>query len=1263
MSIKNIVALQHPEEFSYIPTYSNEYILQSLANLGQRLGIKGDSLIYKYFTFADIFDELSDKEYYEKNDYIGVVKYHRNNDGVYCKFVIEKNNKKYNNYNDNYTDVLNNKFKTGINIDSDVIIYEQNIFNKYIDINNIKFEILINNIDSYLSNVLFLKDNKFVSLLFGKILGTKDNTPNNMEIIYNKFNSETNILERAIRSYYLYSDGNSKYYVLLDIVANENDASKYKLKFYLFNSSCILNANIKNQFEAAYDYTQYNIIDNIFIKNLKENITNEDVLLSDNEYALFGTIINNELNKSINKPIEILLNYNNSDNLYFSINNIDKDPNIIKINDELSKKNNLNIQTRILYLNNDIIYLYPNLLKYYTESQFNLNKSTLCKRILCTIYEYLHGNNENLDYYDPLYIPLDYKFRYICNSNNLLQIYNSNDTYINLMDLTKYNSASDIKELFSETKGLICDTSNSNIIKGESVAQINNEPDKIINIQYYVDYNVDYSDYINSILINLLYTLPYLTPENTWAINDIDSNISALGKDAGVPNIVILYNYKVNGELKSKIVSGSNLYSYGEEDFIRKTFEIDPQSIILEENTNLKTINYECKLPLVTEYNYDILKYALIISICDQSCNINNIKTSDFTNYTNYVTSFWRININDSNSLGDNGYYQFNYIKNNDLKFIDDNGISSNYALDMTSLLNINDIINTFLNNQEAKPTGKFDNVLLTAKNNILKQEQLNPDLNDYALICNLTGAFYKKVINEIYKDYNTSLYENINYYNDLNLNIKYIDNDINNAEIKDEQFAYLFSSKKYINKLSDINKNTVTNSLYPKFEADINTTYNLIYQDRKITLSERERNKVLQYIVTNYIKPMGVNITNIVTVKDDGYTFEIKEGYEKIFEEVQTISENYTIDGFYDEYVFNTNVPIVDLQDVIVMNDTVLNKVNILSINENGELYNSYIGTRYDNQDKSILTIGSSNTNINLGSNSLISAKEKTKLNIQDTIDINFKNINLNGDIITNSIDSSGIITLNNDILIEDTSSINTYNVIESNSISIINTDTPLFNNLPKLGDSLNYILYAYNTVSNNTPPQKLTYQNYSNFIHTDGVNAGEIIQDITSINLNYNINNMNNLNTNVDYYKLPLVDLSSVNVIEQFKYASIFVFSLNNIIDPYLINKGYEKGLGSFELNNINIYIMHEDLTNGIKEIFSKNTKNCLYKNNQFYIELCNKKFGTMSRKYNRLPNGFNMCGDKIKIMFYINNENKIFIYYLANEKPIINNFKNII
>ena len=97
----------------------------------------------------------------------------------------------------------------------------------------------------------------------------------------------------------------------------------------------------------------------------------------------------------------------------------------------------------------------------------------------------------------------------------------------------------------------------------------------------------------------------------------------------------------------------------------------------------------------------------------------------------------------------------------------------------------------------------------------------------------------------------------------------------------------------------------------------------------------------------------------------------------------------------------YNSLIPTLELKETFVRNLNVLNRYNILSADENGYMYYSYFGETYESPDKSVLHIGTSNENINLGLMTLTKDDDRKKFKTQHEIDVDFATIVLNGDVV----------------------------------------------------------------------------------------------------------------------------------------------------------------------------------------------------------------------------------------------------------------------
>ena len=95
---KHINLMQNPEDiiFDKDGSYSKEFLIQALANLGQRIGIKGDGIAYKSFNFNDI---LLDS--YSSDENVGYIEYIKDDNSNQIKALFGVANK--NNLEDSQT--------------------------------------------------------------------------------------------------------------------------------------------------------------------------------------------------------------------------------------------------------------------------------------------------------------------------------------------------------------------------------------------------------------------------------------------------------------------------------------------------------------------------------------------------------------------------------------------------------------------------------------------------------------------------------------------------------------------------------------------------------------------------------------------------------------------------------------------------------------------------------------------------------------------------------------------------------------------------------------------------------------------------------------------------------------------------------------------------------------------------------------------------------------------------------------------------------
>ena len=196
---KHINLMQNPNDIQY-DRYSEEYLIQALANLGQRIGIKGDGIAYKSFNFNDILSYT-----YDPDKYVGYIKYNKNdqNNLITASFgVANKTNLS------DFTELDDTK-----NI-NDVLYFESDL----------SFSVPISNIEKFSKNSICINDeNELTLMLIGKKIGYEDDEANNSILMYYKFDINTNKLICCYKlSYFFTSDNGDNYYTLLNILLDLN---------------------------------------------------------------------------------------------------------------------------------------------------------------------------------------------------------------------------------------------------------------------------------------------------------------------------------------------------------------------------------------------------------------------------------------------------------------------------------------------------------------------------------------------------------------------------------------------------------------------------------------------------------------------------------------------------------------------------------------------------------------------------------------------------------------------------------------------------------------------------------------------------------------------------------------------------------------------------------------------------------------------------------------------------------------------------------
>lgn len=892
MSIQNINTFQNTNDQN-LSELTQKYVIEALANLGQRYSIQGDGIHTRTMTFAQILEECTNYEIssYDHNSYIAKVDYSSDNKNIEIK-VVDKDLHPIEN------------IELSIPVANVAVLNgEDNIINARIDETNVS---RIDKSYMYANNLNFVFSEKEI------IVNNEDTEIEHF--VCEKYNKYTNRLDSALRIIpYSYTNGTDSFDHAI-LFMQRNSENEYSLFIYYMNfelleididqiakhASVIVGEDVENELES---FSPETFLSNLYtISTAKPNFTS--IFIKENE-TLNG----------------IKVTYNNDNKSYF----VD----VTDLSDNIKK-----VSRYVQYFAYDQTYMYRQLKKAYSELKYKNTEenSTSSYFILEVIKDLYLLTFIRKDDNSALYIPLDYEFQYSYNSNDPWKMYFSNSD-ICLRDVVEFN------------KG-IAYTVFSYQDKSGIVRVVNNDVEKTTFYRYNIEYDPENADIIYNMVVNKHFTMPYINASGYWVIDDIDTEVYARGHDAGNPNIVIVETVK--GKDTPIILSMSNKDYLESLNWITKEATIDlPKKI---ERTNSGTtqkvtfsdteindmggfivsnngeLTFRCQYLVPTlnntskkrlEENLEKLQYAIILNIShtdmiigyDQNAKLRTEMNSIYGEDGRIMT-FWVLDENKQENCG----YGFRPILN-----------KAEHAADINYMSNFVNTIGWVISNYT--PTDP-DNFTFT---------QIVFDNANYNVKQSVTDLFrvYPVIRNESIKDAS----DNYKTTNNFNLKIEFNDN-ISGSYYGETDSDYIDSNTSYM-KLID----------------------NVYQSDRRY----------LSYWL-------------------DALTNETNEIVSKIYS--YQGSDNQYRD--YSEYIPGSStfsIPTLDLGEVFVKDTNAINKVNIVSFSDSAAPYYSYIGTTFEDEDKSVLKIGTSYKNINIGTKTLTEDLNQSLFNTQRELDIEFDN------------------------------------------------------------------------------------------------------------------------------------------------------------------------------------------------------------------------------------------------------------------------------
>lgn len=921
--INNINTLQtNLTESSKLTTYTDEYLKESLANLGQRFSVKGDGVSLSEFAISDLF---KDSDINESID----------NACAYC-INIKYTGDELNSYNINLS--CNNNI---VNLES----YEYT--NVYITEENILTPGSPKNLISYYNKNGYIQklDNEYRTAFTGSDAGGYiiETTINNFAI---QNDDSSNKLLNGLRFFVSTSDQKIKA-ISCSLQKNYYTESKNS-SYYSFTVYDTVFDNLDILDELVYDNENLDLdVNNIVDKFVKENFlkihTSEVDKDNIEEWKFFKECVDEGNGQLTFKLIE-----NSKFNTLQTL-----DP---KLGADIDK-----ISIMFTY---DVADFLPLAEKVYNNGMFGEGESEnlkLKKRLVAQIAkkifeDYKKDSNEfvkditnqtlnvlseTLSEFN-IYLPLNYKFVYSCNSNNQWQIYNS------------------IDDIYVEYTAEIDEEINKILVNNPEQLMICDVPDLLsidnkFNVYSFgITYTVE--SFVDDINVFKKFTLPYIDQNGYWSINDISTSVYARGKDGGQPSIIISYSTSYNDRISTEILSSFKKDELSSLDYELAYVKIRP----IDDYNNINASSYhvlKTYMPVNIESLDDnfitFLEHTLILNIISTSCEDTKLSSGVRTPLkynlgdNSVIPTFWALtkyydNGDDNEDNGDNEdnknkkyKYKFDYVKQPNM----------DWAIDMNYLSNADSLIKYYMTNFGINPDEYehswlvFDKISTEFKNNTNIEDKYDGSV--WPVIINRESEYYAYIIGDAESRYENKLNLNIGFFND----------------IKKKQ------GTSYITGVDQI-----------QYKDDDGNTYNSHY----FSINKSDgggKHKISR--VTHYKQ------------YQNEYIPDAKFG-------------SINNEGTYEKAP-DVMIPTLDLAEVFVRNQTTINRQNILAVDEDEYIYNAYIGTSFDSYDKSILHIGTSYTNPNIGEMTLMTYEDKSHFNTMNQLDIDFNSIHLNGNVITN--------------------------------------------------------------------------------------------------------------------------------------------------------------------------------------------------------------------------------------------------------------------
>ena len=1063
MSIININSFEsRVSNANYLSNYTDPYLKQSLANLGQRLSTKGDSIKNDSFIISDLFPNyLGD---FNQSNIAAEFTWNKSSNSIVGK-IVEVDAEETSDKSGTRVPVGYDEANSNINgnANSQFTIESSNNILKNITKDQYDSEIYLNDSTGINGSSYWHRNSAIIArthdknigkdVLIYKVVGHHDSGkygPYDNEYICEEItvdgefvdgfrvfmSNESNLMlpEDATLTNDTSVEVNPNEYeklVLIRLkknpkydVSNTNNEHKWILEAYRCNSDKIDLGDFTRVDSVNYDYEDdlwkkisdtYDTDGSLTPSELIDSLCN---LMTENTY-----VFTDDGSPLFTKKYTLQVDENTETNVGWSVASFAP-----IVNNEIcnsvgvgewymdDQDDQAMIEEKLEYFVNDTSQLFPMVLSVYDDIMYRDSTSIKIKRqiiaqLLLSAKEeastqYGAKSVEVEDSYS-IIMPLDFVVNFTYNSNDSSIIYNSlSSVQVNFIQLgTDKNPGKGIFKYLQK----ICNYTDAN---NEQIILAHGTEQKTILYDFIISYVND--NIISSIDWYQSFIVPYIGTDGYWIINGIKTDQYARAISSNGSGIIIKQDTDPNNfNPNSSIIYGpETVKGWDKSNWELKEFATN----YMDSNSNVggnSTTSVYAWVPsnewlnnIATTDDYSYISNSLLVcSSYIDTMEKDSTENKYICKYDTYSDT-WNTYLNSYSFEGTN----YRFFKNEDV-------LNNSYiyridkkATSLSYLLGKDTLVTSFWTCYEYEENG-------------VKKHEMTY-LKRPGSIAALDFSYMMSLENMI-SHYANSQYSPDNYqhrwvvFSKVNNDLKNNSHDSSNAVypvIRNHNSDYFTAiTGSYSRSLGNSTEKDVeqyknnlnfsvefTDNIQGRIEGTDNT-----YDNRHFDIND-------EIVVTR-------NPITYISIDDNGNKV-IKVDSEAIYKRYGTIPKSIPYTKYPKEYVpnsiYNANddvssidsyqYPIFDLAEVLAKNLTTLNRYNIMSIGRksfNGTdistiLWNAYFGVAYDNDDKSRLKIGSGNVNPNLGTTTMVHNSSQSKLTPMDTFDIDMSYTNINGDV-----------------------------------------------------------------------------------------------------------------------------------------------------------------------------------------------------------------------------------------------------------------------